>query len=128
MELPEGRPAPKPPDIDIGLVSDTTLLSDEVVGFFPAFSDGNTLTVRDIYPGSYRVQFLTDPPVPYFLDSIRLGEQVAVGSFPVASAALPLTISFKLGGGAVRGPSKHAVPTTSSSCHRSPLLRKVSYA
>jgi carboxypeptidase family protein len=103
VEVPEGAPVPQPPEIDMGLVPVEAILSDGPEGFLPLGSDGANLTARDVYPGSYRVQFLADAAVPYFLDSIRLGEQDAAGSFAVASAALPLTITYKLGGGTVRG-------------------------
>lgn len=103
MEVPDGAPVPEPPPIDMGLAAVAPLLSDGPGGFLVIRTDGESLTVQDVYPGSYRVQFLTDAPIPYFLDSIRLGKQDALGSFPLDSAALPLTVRFKLGGGTVRG-------------------------
>jgi hypothetical protein len=104
MEVPTGVPAPEPPQLDIGLVPTApAVLSNGPTDFIPIETDGGNLTVRNIYPGSYRVQFLTDSPVPFFLDSIRLGEQDAVRSFSVDSASLPLTIRFRLGGGTVTG-------------------------
>jgi hypothetical protein len=103
MDVPDGAPAPEPPPIDMGLVPVTPLPSSGPDGFLVIRTNGGSLTVRDVYPGSYRVQFLTDSPVPYFLDSIRVGEQGALGTFSVVSAAQPLTIKFRLGGGTVRG-------------------------
>jgi len=103
MEVPEGPPAPEAPDIDIVLLPVSALLSDRADGFLIARADGNELTVRDVYPGPYQVQFLTESPVPYFLDSIRLGDQNAPGTVSILSDALPLTITYKLGGGSVRG-------------------------
>jgi hypothetical protein len=87
----------------MGLVPVTPVLSDGPDGFLVVRTDGESLTVSDVYPDSYRLQFLTDSPAPYFLDSIRLGEQDAFGTFSVVSPALPLTITFRLGGGTVRG-------------------------
>lgn len=103
IEVPDGVPAPEPPPIDMGLATVAPLVSDSPGRFFVIRTDRESLTVQDVYPGSYRVQFLTDAPIPYFLDSIRLGEEEALGSFPLDSAALPLTIRIKLGGGTVRG-------------------------
>jgi hypothetical protein len=103
MQAPDGVPAPEPPPIDMGLVPVTPVLSDGPDVFLVVRMDGESLTVPDVYPGSYRLQFLTDSPAPYFLDSIRLGEQDAFGTFSVVSPALPLTITFRLGGGTVRG-------------------------
>jgi hypothetical protein len=103
MEVPEGTPAPEPPLIDVGLLSAAALLSDGPGGWIPVRSDGNELTVRDVYPGPYQVQFLTEAPIPYFLDSIRLGDRSALGTVSIVSAALPFTITYKLGGGTVHG-------------------------
>lgn len=87
----------------MGIVPVTDVLADGPADFLVVRSDGDKLETRDVYPGLYRVQFLTDSPVPYFLDSIHLGEQEALGSFPILSGELPLTVSLKLGGGSVRG-------------------------
>jgi hypothetical protein len=103
MEVPQGAPVPQSPPIDMGLVPGAPLLTNEPGGFLVIPTGGSDLTVPNVYPGSCQVQFLTDSPVPYFLDSIRLGDQDALGTFSIPSAALPLTITYKLGGGTVRG-------------------------
>jgi uncharacterized GH25 family protein len=103
MEVPEGATAPEAPDIDAGLVPVTGLITDGPDGFLVAREDGSGLTVRDVYAGPYQVQFLSDSPAPYFLDSIRLGDQNAAGTISILSDATPLNITFKLGGGTVRG-------------------------
>lgn len=102
MEVPEGAPAPQPPPIDIMLRPHTTLLSDGMTAI-PAPSDGGRLTVRDVYPGLYQIETFTDAPVPFYLDSIRLGDQDARGWVSILSDAQPLTVTYKLGGGTVRG-------------------------
>ncbi len=99
-ETAEGAPAPPLPIVDAGLVADTGMMSEGPGGFLAVRSDG---TVRDVYPGSYRLQLLTDSPAPYYLDSIRLGARDALGTVSLTSAAQPLTITYKLGGGSVRG-------------------------
>jgi len=103
MEVPEGTPAPEPPPIDLMLVSGAASLSDGGGGSVPAPSDEDNLTVRDVYPGLYQIETLTDSPAPYYLDSIRLGDQDALGWVSILSDAQPLTITYKLGGGTVRG-------------------------
>jgi len=87
----------------MGLIPVTPMLSSGQGNFQVIRANDENLTVPGVYPGAYRVQFLTDSPVPYFLDSIRLGEQDATGTFSVISAAVPLTIRFGFGGGTVRG-------------------------
>ena len=103
LEAPEGATAPEPPLIDIVLHSDSTVMSDGADSFFPAPSNDGNLTVRNVYPGLYEVETFSDPPVPYYLDSIRLGVQDARGWVSILTDAQPLTITYKLGGGAVRG-------------------------
>jgi uncharacterized GH25 family protein len=103
MEVPEGTPAPQPPLIDFVLVSGATLLSDGGGDSIPALSDDGNLTAPDVYPGLYQIETLTDSPAPYYLDSIRLGNQDARGWVSILSDAQPLTITYKLGGGTVRG-------------------------
>jgi hypothetical protein len=103
MAVPEGTQAPQPPPIDLILVSGTELMSDRRGGDIRVVSDGGDLKSRDIYPGTYRIDTLTDSPVPYYLDSIRLGDQDALGWVSILSDAQPLILTYKLGGGTVRG-------------------------
>jgi hypothetical protein len=103
MEIPEGTQAPQPPLIDLILVSGTALMSDRGGRSVPVPSDDGNLTAPDIYPGSYQIETLTESPTPYYLDSIRLGDQDALGWVNILSDAQPLTLTYKLGGGTVRG-------------------------
>ena len=103
MAVPESTQAPQPPPIDLILVSGAELMSDHRGGDIPVVSDGGDLKSRDIYPGTYRIDTLTDSPVPYYLDSIRLGDQDALGWVSILSDAQPLILTYKLGGGTVRG-------------------------
>jgi hypothetical protein len=102
MEVAEGAQAPQPPPIDFALRSDTTLLSEESWTVLEALDEGN-LTARDVYPGRYEIETLTDSAAPYYLDSIRLGNQDARGWVSILSDAQPLTLAYKLDGGTVRG-------------------------
>jgi hypothetical protein len=104
MEVPEGAPAPQPPPIDLVLASEMALMGDGAGGFIPAPSDDEgRITIRGVYPGPYRTETLTDSSAPYYLDSIRLGGQDALGSVSILSDAQPLIVTYKLGGGTVRG-------------------------
>jgi hypothetical protein len=103
MQVPDSVPGSEPPMFDMVLVSAATLLPDDPRIFLHVEADGENLTVRDVYPGQWQLQFFTDSLAPYYADSISLGEQDALGSFPIVSAALPLIVRFKFGGGAVRG-------------------------
>lgn len=103
LQAPEGTPKPEAPPIDLVLVSRDTILSDDASGSSPIRRDGGELEVAAVYPGTYAVMQISDSPAPYYLDSIRLGDRDASGDFPLASGALPLTVTYKLGGGTVRG-------------------------
>jgi hypothetical protein len=65
-------------------------------------ADGN-FTIQNIYAGPYLI-VAGPPPARYYLDSIRLGDRDALGSdVQILSAAQPLTITYKPGGGTVLG-------------------------
>jgi hypothetical protein len=106
MEVPEGMPAPKPPSVMVDYSDILAALADRInVGgvFNPDGKGGFTAT--NLYPGSYEIQpgFLSPTTGPYYLDSIRLGERDALESVQIESGALPITITYKLNGGTVRG-------------------------
>jgi protocatechuate 3,4-dioxygenase beta subunit len=104
MMVPDGVPAAKPGHIDISLISAAAQLSDLGEAFRPGEADEDGLTIEDVYPGPYQVRPLGDAPPPYYLDSIRLGSRDASGpDVPILSDAEPLTITYKQGGGTVRG-------------------------
>ncbi len=105
LEVPEGTVAPRltipPLELNLG----TALPSDRV-------SDGSVhirrphqgdLAVPDVYPSTYQLRQLGNSPVPYYLDSIRLGDGDALGLVSILSDGQPLIITYKLGGGTVRG-------------------------
>jgi hypothetical protein len=90
FEVPDGFPVPELPKITLGNQRGAPDRDGE-------FSIGN------LYPGPFLI--LPDPPpASYYLDSIRLGS----GSVPgpraeILSGNLPLTLTYKHGGGTVRG-------------------------
>jgi hypothetical protein len=103
MEVPQGAPAAPEPQIDIILVSQLALLSDGGGTSIPVPAEGGVIEASNVYPGPYHIEVLTDAPDPYYLDSIRLGGQNAAGPVSILSDAEPLTLTYKAGGGAVRG-------------------------
>jgi hypothetical protein len=102
MDVPEGVPAPTPPRVSFVLINSGTLLSDDAGAMTPVETRDGALTVRNVYPGAYVVRTI-DSSEPYYLDSMRLGERNASESVAILSDAEPLTITYKLGGGSVRG-------------------------
>jgi uncharacterized GH25 family protein len=90
IEVPDGSPRPKLPHIQINnLVGQPDRDGD--------FSSGN------IYPGANSIS-PGSPPAGFYLDSIRLGKDEAHGrTVDILSGNLPLTITYKRGGGIVRG-------------------------
>ena len=64
--------------------------------------DGN-FTLEQVYPGSYRVNALEQPPA-YYLDSVRLGEaEQSAPSVELFSNSIPITLVYKTNGGTVHG-------------------------
>lgn len=57
------------------------------------------------YPGEYRFIILEDAPAGFYLESIRLGDAdgLAYRGVSIDSGAQALTVTYKYGGGAVRG-------------------------
>jgi len=89
------------------LASGTGLLSDPQANtFLTSYPDAQGgFTIEDVFPGPYLIEAPPDsPPAPYYLDSIRLGNHEALESnVPILSDAEPLTFTYKLDGGNVRG-------------------------
>lgn len=104
MEVPEGVLAPKPPMVMLAVNAGGARLATT-----PSILRGNPdanggFTIQNVYPGPYQVILPEPPPQPYYLDSIRLGDHDALESdVPILSGALPLTVTYKPGGGTVRG-------------------------
>jgi protocatechuate 3,4-dioxygenase beta subunit len=105
MEVPEGVPAPKPKPPEVMVAFDAGAAQVAPMNrIFTGNPDGRgDFTIQNLYPGPYQI-LPGLPPAPYYLDSIRLGEHDALGSdVPILSDAQPLTVTYKLGGGTVRG-------------------------
>jgi len=106
MDAPGGAPAPKPPGITVRSADMFSGFDSALpgIGFFYGNSDGEDgFTIKNLYPGPYQI-LPTPPPAPYYLDSIRFGARDAVGSnVEILPGDLPLTVTYKLNGGTVRG-------------------------
>lgn len=113
LESLEGQPAPKPPAVKVvnATVFAATFRPPVVAamslpgnGFYSGNPDdqGN-FTIQNLYQGPYHVIPELAPP-GYYLDSVRLGSADALEfGVPILSGAPPLTVSYKLNGGTVRG-------------------------
>jgi hypothetical protein len=104
MEVPEGMSPPDPPSAVIVSYAG----SGTVEGMPPVplgrTDDHGNFTVGSMYAGSYFIVVPASPPPPYYLDSIRLGTADALtGDVPIVSGSLPLTVTYKIGGGSVQG-------------------------
>jgi uncharacterized GH25 family protein len=114
MEAPEGVPAPKPPTVVLAFNPGAVGMADKPAG---AFLDGvpdaqGDFQIQNVYPGSY--QILPEPSPPqYYLDSIRIGGRDALESaVEILSGVQPLTVTYKLGGGTVRGTAENCAAGT----------------
>jgi hypothetical protein len=96
IEVAEGAPAPKPPSV---------VLAFTAGGAFPTGIPNapGDFQIPNVYPGAY--QILPGPPPPkYYLDSIRIGGHDALESgVEIQPGGAPLTVTYKPGGGTVRG-------------------------
>jgi hypothetical protein len=69
----------------------------------PLPSDNGDMEGAGVYPGTYEIRPISESPAPYYLDSVRVGEQDALGYVAIPSGSQDFTITYKLGGGTVRG-------------------------
>lgn len=61
-------------------------------------------SLQNVYPGSYRIVPMPPPPLPYYLDAVRLGETDLGGKeAELSSEAVAVTVVYKTNGGAVHG-------------------------
>jgi hypothetical protein len=65
---------------------------------------GGNFSLPNVYPGSYRIVPMPPPPLPYYLDAVRVGEtDLGSPEVELSSRAVPITVIYKTNGGAVRG-------------------------
>jgi hypothetical protein len=95
METPEGAPAPKPPSV---------FLSPHPGRIRAGFITlGPQSSPDDVYPGVYSI-VPGEPPPPYYLEAIRVGEvEPATPEVEFSSGAEPIALVYKTNGGAVHG-------------------------
>jgi hypothetical protein len=104
METSAGVPAPKPPQVDLAAhVSRNALALGPRMGLHSRSNADGSFTLENVSPGVYRI-IADDPPRPYYLDTIRLGEaEPATGEVELYSGAAQITLVYKADGGTVRG-------------------------
>ena len=105
LDVPEGMPAPSPPEADVVLEANDGLPGDLSR---PGLPSGRTAVdasiYRNLYPGSYMINVFSPPTPGAFLDTIRIGDRDALAeNVPILSGAEPITVAYKFGGGTVRG-------------------------
>jgi hypothetical protein len=105
MEVPEGAVAPSPPSVMLAFNAGAAGLAGDRGGLFPTGAPDakGDFQIRNVYPGQYQILAGLAPP-QYYLDSIRIGGHDALEpDVEILPGAQPLTVTYKLGGGAVRG-------------------------
>ncbi len=100
METPQGTTPPRPPGVGLTQMHGEIVLHT-FLPLFPNQQDGR-FRIDGVYPGTYRVDPGLAPP-PYYLDSIRLGDQPARQDVELSAASPPVTIVYRTNGGSVRG-------------------------
>ncbi len=97
-------PAPKPPSINLSTVVSGASLLERFPEIYSARPDADgSFVFPHIYPGAYRVE-VSSAPAHYYFDAVRLGEsELPTPQLELTPGAPPITVVFKLNGGAVRG-------------------------
>ncbi len=100
VEVPEGTVVPRltipPLELNFGMALPSDRSSEGSIHIRRPHE--GELTVPDVYPrtSNSSVGQLGNSPVPYYLDSIRLGDGDALGLVSILSDAQPLIITYKL--------------------------------
>jgi len=105
-EVPDGVHAPALPRLpDIVMEDAGGARLEDAPRMSIGVDDGKGgMTFKELYPGPHRVVVLDPFPGIYYLDSVRLGDIDALASeVSFQSGAQPLTLTYKLDGGTVRG-------------------------
>jgi uncharacterized GH25 family protein len=105
MEAPEGVLAAKPPNVTLVFNAGAAGLADKPAGaFLSGIPDSRgDFQIQNVYSGPYQILPGLAPP-QYYLDSVRIGGHDALGSAVEILPGTPaLTVTYKLGGGSVRG-------------------------
>jgi uncharacterized GH25 family protein len=103
MEVPESVPAPKPPGITVAFNPGAARLTDAPEDGYGNPDANGDFTIPALYPGPYQI-VPGPPPASYYLDSIRLADRDALESdVQILSGFERVTVSYRLGGGTVRG-------------------------
>jgi uncharacterized GH25 family protein len=105
MEVPEGALAPPPPSVMLAFNAGAAGVADKPAGpFVTGIPDAKgDFEIRNVYSGPYQILAGLFPP-QYYLDSIRIGGHDALNAdVEILPGAQPLTVTYKFGGGTVRG-------------------------
>lgn len=126
FETPVGAPAPKPPSATIAFnTAPLGLPGSPTATFLTATPDSRgDFHVANIYSAGY--QILPGPAPPqYFLDSIRLGGSDALEADTALTPAVPpLVVTYRYGGGNVRGTVEKCAAGTVRLLPRDKALRR----
>jgi hypothetical protein len=77
--------------------------SDELGAIIGAPSADGKFSLKNVYPGSYRIVSMPPPP-PYYMAAVRVGEaSLTTAEIDLSSGATPITIVYKTDGGSVSG-------------------------
>ncbi|HKD07581.1 MAG TPA: carboxypeptidase-like regulatory domain-containing protein [Bryobacteraceae bacterium] len=105
MEAPEGAPTQKRPGITLAYNDGVAALATNPPDPFPTASPNanGEFEIRNVYSGAYQI-LPGPPPSQYYLDSIQIGGRDALGAaVDLMPGAQPLIVTYKFGGGTVRG-------------------------
>jgi len=105
MEVPDGVLPAKPPSVTLAFNAGAAGLADKPAGTFLTGNpdENGDFRIQNVYPGPYQILPGLHPP-QYYLDSIRTGGRDALESgVEIVAGTQQLTVTYKLGGGTVRG-------------------------
>jgi hypothetical protein len=106
IAVPDGAPTPKLPSVSLRPRSRNgghNEIGVPPLGGASASPDADgILSLRDVHAGDYAI-FVTDPPWPYYLDAVRVGEVEASPEQVELLGPVSITLVYKTNGGTVRG-------------------------
>lgn len=109
MEAPKDGPSPRAGNLILGVrggrrEADLGLLGGGLWAAIITPDARGDFLVEDAYPGVYRLpSALQPPPLPYYLDAVRVGDADLVSQEAEISSDVSITIVYKTDGGSVNG-------------------------
>jgi hypothetical protein len=124
---PDGTQATKAPMVFLSPHQSSQILHNPMALRAAPDAEGN-FELQGVYPGVYRIHVQGQPPGPFYLDSIRVGEvDATMAEVELASGAVPITLVYRVNGGTLRGAVESCTSGSVALVPQNPALRQPAF-